>query len=53
MSDEETTGPEFIAVALQVSCNGVNLISDVAEARARIADLVHTTPSILASSRAA
>jgi len=37
MSEHETTGPEFIAVALQVACNGVNLISDVAEARERIA----------------
>ena len=38
MSEQETTGPEFIAVALQVACNGVNLISDVGQARARIAE---------------
>ena len=42
MSDQETSGPEFIAVALQVACNGVNLISDVAEARARIAGTIGT-----------
>ena len=40
MSEHETAGPEFIACALQVSCNGVNLISDVPEARARIASTI-------------
>ena len=42
MSEHESTGPEFIAVALQVACNGVNLISDVAEARGRIAGNIDT-----------
>ena len=42
MSEHETTGPEYIAVALQVACNGVNLISDVGEARARIAETIRT-----------
>lgn len=40
MSDQPDSGPEFIACALQVSCNGVNRISDVAEARARIAGTI-------------
>lgn len=42
MAEQDTTGPEFIAVALQVSCNGVNLITDVDEARARIAETIGT-----------
>jgi len=37
MADQESAGPEFIAVALQVSCDGLNLVSDVTEARSRIA----------------
>jgi predicted amidohydrolase len=40
MSEQDTVGPEFIAVALQVSCNGLNLISDVSEARQRIAETI-------------
>ena len=40
MSDHEAAVPEFIACALQVSCNGVNLISDIAEARERIAGTI-------------
>ena len=40
MSDQESVGLEFIAVALQVSCNGLNLISDITEARSRIAETI-------------
>ena len=40
MSEQETVGPEFIACALQVSCNGVNLIQDVGAARARIMETI-------------
>jgi len=42
MSEQDTVGPEFIAVALQVSCNGVNLCPDVESARSRIAETIRT-----------
>lgn len=42
MTDQEPVGPEFIAVALQVSCYGLNLISDVSEARARMMESIKT-----------
>ena len=38
MSDQEQSVPDYIACALQLACNGVNLISDVTEARTRIAN---------------
>jgi predicted amidohydrolase len=41
MSDQET-GPEYIAVALQVSCHGVNRCPDAESARARIARTIDT-----------
>jgi predicted amidohydrolase len=40
MSENEEVGPEFIACALQLACNGVNLISDIGEARKRIAGTI-------------
>lgn len=43
MTDQQdTSGPEFIAVALQVSCKGVNRLTDPAAARARIAQTIET-----------
>jgi hypothetical protein len=42
MSDHESAGPEFIAVALQVSCNGVNACPDPESARARISETIDT-----------
>ncbi len=42
MSEEFAAGPEFIAVALQLACNGVNLCQDRASARARIAQSIET-----------
>lgn len=42
MSEQNTTGPEFIAVALQASCKGVNRCPDVPSSRARIAETIKT-----------
>jgi predicted amidohydrolase len=42
MSEHEVGGPEFIAVALQVACKGVNLCPDAESARARIAKTIKT-----------
>ena len=42
MTEQEPVGPEYIAVALQVSCHGLNLISDVGEARARMMQSIKT-----------
>lgn len=42
MAEQDGAGPEFIACALQVSCNAVNLISDVDEARQTIAGTIQT-----------
>ncbi|MDH3976920.1 MAG: nitrilase [Gammaproteobacteria bacterium] len=42
MAEQDGAGPEFIACALQVSCNSVNLLSDVGEARQRIAGTIKT-----------
>jgi predicted amidohydrolase len=41
-AEQGQSGPEFIAVALQVSCNGVNLCSDRESARQRIAETIKT-----------
>jgi hypothetical protein len=38
--DNNESEPEFIACALQVSCNGVNLCPDAESARARIAETI-------------
>lgn len=40
MSEQDTAGPEFIAVALQVSVKGVNRCPDRESARARIAETI-------------
>ncbi|HJP39584.1 MAG TPA: nitrilase-related carbon-nitrogen hydrolase [Gammaproteobacteria bacterium] len=40
MSDHKEEVPEYIACALQLACNGVNLIADVGEARERIAGTI-------------
>ncbi|MDJ0928385.1 MAG: nitrilase-related carbon-nitrogen hydrolase [Gammaproteobacteria bacterium] len=42
MSEHEAAGPEFIAVALQVACKGVNRCADRESARARIAETIKT-----------
>ncbi|HHQ13624.1 MAG TPA: nitrilase [Chromatiales bacterium] len=40
MSENDTVGPEFIAVALQVSCTGVNRCQDAESARAVISKTI-------------
>lgn len=40
MSEHESAGPEFIACALQVACDGLNLVSDVTEARSKMAGTI-------------
>ena len=42
MSEQDQSGPEFIACALQVSCNGVNRLNDAESARERIAGTIKT-----------
>ncbi len=42
MSEQEAVGPEYIAVALQLACKGVNRCPDSETARARIAETLRT-----------
>ncbi|RMF96825.1 MAG: nitrilase [Gammaproteobacteria bacterium] len=42
MAEGEAAGPEYIAVALQVSCKGVNRCPDRESARARIAETIRS-----------